>query len=89
VSATIYKYPLDLTDVQKVAMPTDARLLYVAMQNGQLTLWAHVDTDLFTAHRLIAVIGTGNPAPELDEGVYVGTAFDGPFVWHVFDGGEL
>lgn len=86
---TIYKYPLKRAGVQKVTMPHGARLLHVAMQNGQPTLWAHVDDGVVRVDRLIAVIGTGNPAPDPDESEYVGSVFDGPFVWHIFDGGQV
>lgn len=98
---TIWKYELRVADVQKVEMPTGAQLLHVAGQRidehtddhiRHLTapmLWAKVDTDAPRAHRLIGVVGTGNPAPADDEGVYVGSALCGPYVWHVYDGGEV
>lgn len=100
---TIWKFELRETDVQRVRMPAGARLLSV---QGQLIeewyeggnarrvtapmLWAQVDTDAPTVERLIAIVGTGNPAPAVDDedSIYVGSAICGPFVWHVFDGGE-
>lgn len=86
---TIWKYPLQVTDVQWVSMPEGARLLYVDYQAGDLSLWAMVDSKAPLRNRLIAVVGTGNPAPTDQDGAsYVGTAISGSFVWHVFDGGE-
>ena len=41
-----------------------------------------------TTSRVIEVLGTGHPMPDLDEGqdrVHVATVQDGPFVWHVFE----
>lgn len=97
---TIWKYELAITDAQLVAMPAGAELLHVGAQRmevhepGQagvwdaLTLWARVDVSAPMVGRLIAVVGTGHLCPNPDEGVYVGTAQCGAFVWHVFDGGE-
>lgn len=98
---TIWKYELRLVDVQRIAMPQGAELLVAAGQhveqwsevsarNGTFPmLWALVDPDAIKVDRLIAVVGTGSPAPEVeDNAVYVGSAVCGPFVWHVFDGGE-
>lgn len=100
---TIYKYELALRDVQRVRMPAGAVLLHVGTQRiatlevvssyaataDVLMLWAHVDPSAKVVERLIAVVGTGNPAPDdLDEAKYVGTTQCGAFVWHVFDGGE-
>lgn len=98
---TIWKYELRVTDVQKVEMPSGAQLLHVAGQEvseyrpGMAwhevvpMLWAKVDPDAPMTQRLIGIVGTGNPAPDDDEGVYVGTAICGALVWHVYDGGEL
>lgn len=102
MTGTIWKFELDIKDVQRVRMPEGARLLDVQAQHisewGQnearsydaLMLWAHVDITRPIVERLIAVVGTGNPAPDVDDenSVYVGTAICGAFVWHVFDGGE-
>ena len=87
--STVWKFTLSVTDVQKVTMPAGAELLFVGMQGSFLTLWARVVPEVRKVERLIAVVGTGNPAPDVDDGVYVGSVFDGPFVWHVFDGAEL
>jgi hypothetical protein len=96
---TIWKYELAETDVQMVSMPKGAVLLSVAGQpmtergntirSGVFPmLWASVDPDAPKVDRVIAVVGTGNPGPELGDGVFVGSAICPPFVWHVFDGGE-
>jgi hypothetical protein len=71
---------------QRVLMPRYAQLLHVGEQVGQLVLWAKVQTDEPLLERLIRVHGTGHPLG-VSPGIYVGTAFAGPYVWHVFDEG--
>jgi hypothetical protein len=97
---TIWKYELELVDVQIIEMPAGAHLLHVARQESAArdfgivlsqhtpTLWAMVDDEAPKVRRLIGIVGTGNPAPIWASAVYVGTAQCPPFVWHVFDGGE-
>lgn len=89
---TIWKYNLSRTDLQKIQMPIDAELLYVDNQGGP-TLWALVDTDNPSVERLICIVGTGHPIPGPEISgrfayAYVGSVLDGPFVWHIFDGGQ-
>lgn len=43
MNKTIYKYPLDVTDVQEIKLPVGAEILTVQAQNGTLCLWALVD----------------------------------------------
>ena len=76
---TIWKYPLG----RVLALPDGARLIKVARQAGELTLWALVDTEAPLAPHHFEVCGTGHPAPP--DSSYVGTVFDEPFVWHVFE----
>lgn len=82
---TIWKYELELTDIQFVSMPFGSRLLSVGNQDGKLCLWALVDPDKAKVDRQIEVIGTGNPIPKYaGECDFIGTAIISPFVWHVF-----
>ena len=85
---TVYKYPLALRDgKQTIAMPSGARVLTVADQRGEPTLWAQVDTDSQVCSRAFVVVGTGHPISTRygDSLIYVGTAFCGGFVWHVYE----
>ena len=86
----IYKYPLEITDEQHVAMPRGAKLLSVQVQRGVCCLWALVNEkfskDLDYA-RAIHIVGTGNPTDITDE-PFIGMVQMGQFMWHVFDGGE-
>ena len=87
----IYKYQLEITDEQHVAMPRGAKLLSVQVQRGVCCLWALVGEDLdaddMDSTRLIRIVGTGNPTDITDE-PFIGMVQMGQFMWHVFDGGE-
>lgn len=77
----VYKYVIDGKPIE---MPKGAKLLKVAMQGSQMTLWAMVDPALDTELRYFAVYGTGmRLANEKLE--FIGTVFDSAFVWHVFE----
>ena len=86
---TIWKFPIEITDVQPVNMPQGAEILSAQMQGGQLCLWALVDSEKLTTERVIEVFGTGNPI-HVDMGVgrkFIATAQTAqmPLVWHVFE----
>jgi hypothetical protein len=83
----IWKYTLAITDTQDIEMPSGARILSVANQNGELCLWALVPTANATKTRCIEIIGTGNPISPNHEASrrFIGTAVINPFVWHVFE----
>ncbi len=85
MSRSVWKFSLELAEVQVVPMPSGAQLLHVDMQGGTLNVWALVDPTADPEERKIAVVGTGHPAPSPGIAAYVGTAMDRPFVWHVFE----
>jgi len=81
---TIHKFPLfRIGQVNEVEMARDAIPRRVAMQDGVLCMWAEVDTDTPKKTRRFSVVGTGRPIHE--NGSYIGTCDDGPFVWHVLE----
>ena len=91
----IYKYELEITDVQDVLMLRGAEPLHVGMQGETLCLWAGVNP-LYgpddTEPRRFRVAGTGHG---LADGLtYIGTALDtrhtlegesATYVWHVLE----
>lgn len=85
---TIYKYRLKITDEQDIAMPFTAEVLSVAMQRGELCVWALVNPGLMLENRRFHIAGTGHPAPI---GRFIGTVQQagGDLIWHVFDGGAV
>jgi hypothetical protein len=82
---TIFKYPLRVTDVQKLELPKGATILSVQEQSGTLCLWAEVETPSKTSARTFEVIGTGNPISMADNRVYIGTVQMDGLVWHVYE----
>jgi len=86
----IFKYTLEVADLQGLYMPKGAKLLTVQNQHGRPQLWALVDLREMRVPRRIAIYGTGNEIPDYP-GVYVATfqQINGSLVWHVFDKGEV
>lgn len=80
----IYKYPLNIEDVQHLHIHAGATLLCVQIQGNKPCLWAIVDTTLPKERRTIEIIGTGNPIEERAR-LYIGTCQVGPSVWHIFE----
>lgn len=83
---TIYKYPLQITDVQRVLMPSGAKILCAQVQGDQVCLWAEVDTEKETEPRIIMIVGTGDPWRS-DYYTYIGTVQLQGYVWHVYEAG--
>jgi hypothetical protein len=83
----IWKYTLEVTDLQTLEMPVGAEILSVQMQHGVPTLWATVNPAALTQFRTIAIHGTGNPIPG-DPGIFLGTVQqqvgNSTLVWHIF-----
>ena len=78
---TIYKYTV--TGRSDTEMPVGALILQCNMQGKDFCMWALVDTDARIENRTFEVVGTGW---ELDEDMsYVGTCFEGSFVWHIVE----
>lgn len=86
---TIWKFPLERVQEQKISMPKGYEILCVKMQNGVPTIWAVVDPllgELYEAVR-IQMVGTGHSF-ERENKNYLGTVIDGMFVWHFFEVGD-
>lgn len=88
----IYKYPLDIIDIQTLFIPNDAEILSVQFQGDTLTLWAKLNISSENKDgdcRKIHIIGTGNTLPGIVGLKFLGTAQDlsspFPLVWHVFE----
>ncbi|WP_417459103.1 hypothetical protein [Kordiimonas sp.] len=85
---TIWKYELEITDLQRVAMPKGAKILSVGKQGAYACLWAMVDeNEDATEERCIEIVGTGNPMHRSMGFArrFIGTVVMTPFVWHVFE----
>ncbi len=82
---TIHKYPLQLKEQQKIHLHEDAQILYAGEQNGDLFLWARVNTDFDTELRTIQVYGTGHEVNEFDLGYISTVQMQNGLVFHVFE----
>ena len=82
---TVWKFPLPMTNVAEVSMPTGARILYVGIQAGEPFLWAAVDPNAEAERRRVRVAGTGHGLG--DVGAYIGSFMmaGGALVFHVFE----
>jgi hypothetical protein len=83
---TIFKYPIEVTDEQKVKLPSDSLIISAINQNGQLVIYALVDTEeKDTEEKTIRIFGTGHPC-DVEEFDYnfLGSVVTGDFVWHIF-----
>lgn len=88
---TVWKYPIKTADAFELTMPEDAKLLTVALQFNEPTLWALVDPEARKVQRGFRVAGTGHPMSDAAGLAYVGTyqMADGHLVFHVFDAGQV
>lgn len=87
MSATIWKFVLNLADEQDVLMPEGAAILSCQVQNGTPCIWALVRPDAPTQEvRRIQIFGTGHPM-DVTPKVFVGTfqIHGGALVFHVFE----
>ncbi len=82
---TIYKYPLEITDIQSIKLPEGYEILSVQFQWDQLCLWALVNPSANPILTTIEIIGTGHLMSQAHR-QFLGTAqqFGGQLVWHVF-----
>lgn len=81
---TIYKYPLEVTDRQRIALPA-GQLLSLKVQNGQPVMWLLQESGAPKSAREVIFVGTGHEVPQ-DAGEYIGTAMlqGGHLVLHAF-----
>jgi len=83
----IFKYTLEILDVQRLDIPTGSKILSVAEQYGNIVLYALVDDargglDSFE----IFIRGTGHPFGDIDNCEFLGTVKldEGRLMFHVF-----
>lgn len=91
VARTIWKFPLLLQGINHIDMPEGAEILHFNIQEDKPTIWALVNAQRESVSRKFQLVGTGHELIEEDDepAIYVGTCFQGPFVWHLFKASEL
>jgi hypothetical protein len=81
----IYKYQF-ATDPNalRVDLPIGSRVVKFNFQNGTPTIWVLQSSDETQfVTREFSIAGTGHKVSA--DSTYIGTAFQGPFVWHLFE----
>ena len=83
----VYKFPLEISDEQKVSMPEDAKVLTVQVQKGKPCLCAECNPDKEPVLRTFLIRGTGHPIDDEIEKEYIGTIqmCEDSIVFHVFE----
>jgi hypothetical protein len=81
----IWKYELNY-GLQEVSVPIGAVVLSVGIQNSEIMTWVLVDETAKKESRRFFVTGTGHVWPPMKGlPIFVGTVFQGSYVWHVFE----
>lgn len=84
MSKTIWKATLQPKDIQSIMVPDGAEFLCAREQFDHICVWYRCDPQARLVERVLAIVGTGHPAPE--DGRYLGTASlsGGQLMFHVF-----
>lgn len=80
---TVYKYILSRSG--EMLLPKNSKVLTVGMQDTNFCIWVEIDKDeTLQEHRTFAVYGTGWEMEDREH-CYIGTAFEGNYVWHIYE----
>ena len=83
----VHKYqPVLVMDApsEPLMIPAEAKIVHVGLQDSRVTLWAEHSRETPSTRELrVQIFGTGHPIPAFAS--YLGTLFDGPFVWHCYE----
>lgn len=84
----VFKYEFPVDDGVVVELPFLSEILSVGTQRpGHICIWALVGIPANPSKpRRFRVAGTGHPLEGMfTKANFIGTVFNGPFVWHVFE----
>lgn len=82
----VYKYTVPNEIGAAIDLPVNSQVVHAGLQRGDLVLWVEhgqVGENTKRVPRHFDVFGTGHEIP--DDSRYVGTFFDGLFVFHVYE----
>ena len=83
---TIWKFTLEIQDVQTIRMSIGAEILTVQIQYGKPCLWAVVDGSALKEPRFIQIYETGQAMIGMSwDRKYIATIQIGQTVYHVFE----
>jgi len=87
MSKKIFKYELQIKDLNKVIMKKGAEVLSIQTQNEIACIWALVDPYEIDENRFFEIFGTGNIVPQNSFRKFIGTfqLSGGLLVYHCFE----
>ena len=80
----VYKYEVPMVDVFTLPLPAAAKILFFGAQGGGLFDWVLLNPGMPATERKLRLAGTGHPIEETIRR-HIGSAQQGPFVWHLFE----
>lgn len=83
---TIWKYELEITDIQTIEMPVNAKILCVRVHKNKPHLWVLLDPDNDKTAYIFRTIDTGECIEKTFNGLYIGTyqLMNGQYVGNLF-----
>jgi hypothetical protein len=84
MNRVIWKYQIGHHDLVGLPMPSGAEVVHFGMQGDMPTAWALVDPAAPIQNFWFRMIGTGHTLEGSEQYQYIGTTFEPPFVWHLF-----
>ncbi len=78
-----YQITSNMSQQVDVLMPCHAVIRAVGIQDGRIFAWAEAEGTGGASTRTFCVIPTGGNVPYA--GTYLGTVFDGLYVWHMYE----
>lgn len=83
----VYKYPVEISDIQTINLPLGAQILSVQVQNGSPYIWACVNPSADSEPRRFRLYGTGHNIECNNLLKHIGTfqLFGGRLVYHLFE----
>lgn len=87
MKGSIWKFQVEISDEFALKMPLHAHILTVQTQRDIPCIWALVDLEDEIGERRFKVFGTGHPANDADQFIYIGTfqLASGGLVFHLFE----
>lgn len=83
---TVWKYDIQIDDRFTLDLPTGSVIRHVACQGVSPYMWVEVpDSNLRTEKRTFRVFGTGHDQTGMKWPKYLGSVFQGIYVWHIYE----
>ncbi len=86
---TIFKFELNPFPAStEITLPGGSFPIHVGTQGHVIYVWIELTDPPITPTTVYKfyIVGTGKEVPSDGFSVYIGTVFQGPFVWHVYHG---